>query len=219
MKILVIHCGTSFRNQLIDYLNNKDVIIIELNFDSITSRLKEKIDEGKNTRIEMDNYLGKFGNYDGVIYAGGTIRESLVPGIYRKIKSWSMNFIRELRNPFLGICLGHMMLGFAYGSTYKVMEKRLDNPIKEEKGIVDIYFHRKFPLLPNKRYLKVYEDHERELSRLPNCLINTASSINCAVQAIYHTDLLKYGVQFHPEVAGIEGKIILDNFIKLLRKV
>lgn len=219
MRILVIHCGTSFRDQLINYLYNKNVIIIELNFDSITSRLKEKLDEGDNARIQIDNFLETLCDFDGVIYAGGTIRGSLVPGIYRKIKSWSMNFIRELETPFLGICLGHMMLGFAYGSTYKVMNKRFENPIKEEKGLVDIYFHREFPLLPNKRHLNVYEDHERELSSLPNCLINTASSRNCSIQAIYHTDLLQYGVQFHPEVAGTEGNVIIDHFLKLLSKM
>jgi len=219
MRILVIHCGTSYRDQLINYLKDNSVKIFELNFDSVTYRLKEKLVEGDDIRIQIDNFLEKLGDFDGVIFAGGTIRGSLVPGIYRKIKSWSMGFIRELETPFLGICLGHMMLGFAYGATYNVMNKRFENPIKEEKGLVDIYFHREFPLLPNKRHLIVYEDHERELSRLPNCLINTASSRNCSIQAIYHTDLLQYGVQFHPEVAGTEGNLIIDNFLKVFRRM
>jgi GMP synthase-like glutamine amidotransferase len=211
--ILVIHGGSSYLNSLFHYLEASDYTFEEVNFNEITLQLKKEIDEGMRTTVELDLDNITPSNFNGVIFAGGVIRESVLPGIYREIKRWSRQFIRELTIPFLGICLGHMMLGLTYGATYSVMKRRAQNPIEEEKGIVLITFHRKFPLTPNLTKLNVYEDHERELTRLPNCLINTASSKKSEIQAIYHTTKQQYGVQFHPERKGL---VVLSNFLKLL---
>jgi GMP synthase (glutamine-hydrolysing) len=214
VNVLVIHSGTSYLNQLLDYLDKSNVLVTELNFETITKKLKHQMDKNPRAKHTFDISNNNLRNTNAVIYAGGTIRESLVPGIYRKIKRWSMNFIRALDLPFLGICLGHMMLGFTYGATYQVMRRRIKDPIQEEKGIKEVNFYKEFPLAPSKSRLRVYEDHERELSSLPNCLINTATSKDSEIQAIYHINKQQYGVQFHPEVTGTDGWIVLNNFLQ-----
>lgn len=212
-RILIIHSGTSYLNLLIKYIQASDCIPDEVNLDAMTWQLKKEIDEGERKTISLAMENTTLWKFDGVIFAGGVIRESVLPGIYREIKRWSRRFIRELTVPFLGICLGHMMLGLTYGATYRVMKRRVPNPIAEEKGIVQVTFHRKFPLTPGIHSLEVYEDHERELARLPDCLINTASSKDSEIQAIYHVNKQQYGVQFHPE---FKGRVVLNNFLKLL---
>jgi len=212
-KLLIIHGGSSYLNLLFKYIEASGYLFEEINFDTITLKLKQEIDKGERTKIELDLDSTTQWKFDGVIFAGGIIRESVLPGIYREIKHWSRRFIRELREPFLGICLGHMMLGLTYGATYRVMKRRNQNPIVEEKGIVQITFHKKFPLTPRINRLDVFEDHERELARLPDCLINTASSKDSEIQAIYHVSKQQYGVQFHPER---KGRVVLNNFLKLL---
>ncbi|GAF73759.1 unnamed protein product [marine sediment metagenome] len=212
-RILVIHGGTSSLNLLLNYIESLGYIFEEVNFDDVIWKLKKEIDENKCTEVELELDSTTLGKFDGVIFAGGIIRESVLPGIYREIKRWSRRFIKELTVPFLGICLGHMMLGLTYGATYRVMKRRSPNPIAEEKGLVQITFHRKFPLTPGISSLDVYENHKRELSRLPNCLINTASSRDSEIQAIYHVSRQQYGVQFHPEY---KEHIVLQNFLKLL---
>ena len=212
-RILMIHSGTAYLHLLFTYLKSSKYLFKEVNFNTITSQLKKEFNNGKRTTIELNLDSTTLGKFDGVIFAGGVIRESVLPGLYREIKSWSRQFIKELTVPFLGICLGHMMLGLTYGATYSVMKRREHNPILEEKGDVQITFHRNFPLTPGLHSLDVYEDHERELSRLPTCLINTASSKDSKIQAIYHINKPQYGVQFHPEC---KGQIVLANFLKLI---
>ena len=146
--------------------------------------------------------------YMAVIFAGG----SIPAGSYREVKMWSRRFIHGLNVPFLGICLGHLMLGLAYGATYRTIPSA-------EYGPTSISFREDYPLAPSVRELRVWEDHSHTLVHLPPQLRNYASSPNTKVQAIKHVEKDLFGVQFHPEAeeeAG--GLIVLENFLRMVRR-
>jgi GMP synthase-like glutamine amidotransferase len=187
LNVMVLHCETRYLTHLTDYLEGNGLGVI-------TKRPADELDE----------------NYDAVIYAGGIIPVEE----YSTIKSWSIKFIRNLKKPFLGICLGHQMLGIAYGASFRHM-KTEGGKVMEEKGLVEIKFEREFPFAPGRKTMTVYEDHERELFRLRGSLINYASSQISKIQAISHEVKSQYGVQFHPELGkDNDGHVVLDEFIK-----
>ena len=145
--------------------------------------------------------------YEAVIFAGGTIPA----GSYREAKTWSRKFIQSLTAPFLGICLGHLMLGLAYGATYRTLPNI-------EYGPTPIYFEEEFPLAPRTRELRIWEDHRRELVHLPPQLRNYASSQTTKIQAIKHVERCQFGVQFHLESEEeTGGLIILESFLRMIR--
>jgi len=200
--VLVIHCGTLYLDHVTTYLKNWGVNFtvelpfnhIESNYDALMKRIKD--------------------NYDALIYAGGTI-----PGkISKDVRMWSAKLIRELDIPFLGICLGHIMLGFAYGP-YGPSTGFWRYP-NDRKGITEVSFNKEFPLAPGRDSLTVYQHHERTLTHIPKCLESYGSSLFSKIEAIKHKEEQKYSVQFHAEVTKdengdpIDGHIVIDNFLR-----
>jgi GMP synthase-like glutamine amidotransferase len=144
-------------------------------------------------------------DHDGIIFAGGTIPADN----YQKVRFWSKHFIRNLTIPFLGICLGHMMLGLAYGATYRTMPSA-----EYGSTLIDLDG---FPLAPRINNLKVWEDHTHEIIHLSSQLRNYASSQTTRIQAIIHSERQQFGVQFHPESEKeTDGFIVLKNFLELV---
>jgi GMP synthase (glutamine-hydrolysing) len=178
MKILVLDHGSGYLPNLVDFLKDMNV-----DFDLRKPGVPIK-------------------GYRGVIASGGSLqKENRI-----KILEWYKNFLLKSNTHFLGICLGHRILGFCHGS--RLMKSY-------EKGVIKISFHKEFPLAPGMRNMKVYQDHDFGLLSLPGTLENFASSKECEIQAIKVIDKQQYGVQFHPEV---EGHVILENFIRICRR-
>ena len=70
--------------------------------------------------------------------------------------------------------------------------------------------------LPAK--LDGWESHCDEVKNLPNDFVRTATNEVSEIQAMQHTALPLFGVQFHPELFDDEhghGRTILENFLKL----
>ena len=103
-------------------------------------------------------------------------------------------------------------MGHCYGARTRRLEK-------EENGVVKVIFNKEYPLVPLRRELTVYETHFYEMISTGEILENYASSNVCKIQATKHKEKLQFAVQFHPEIhEGNEGRIILENFIKLCQK-
>ncbi|HEV7230463.1 MAG TPA: gamma-glutamyl-gamma-aminobutyrate hydrolase family protein [Bacteroidia bacterium] len=118
-------------------------------------------------------------------------------------------FLRDTSLPVLGICFGHQILGILHGAEiYRGPEIRGSNSLQ---------LLAKDPLFENfDSTMEVKEDHTEGIS-LPKGFIHLASSASYPNEAMKHPEKKMWGIQFHPEVSGETGRLILGNFCKLAK--
>lgn len=123
---------------------------------------------------------------------------------------YSIEHVKRLgpSTPTLGVCLGHQVVGVAFGGTVdRAPEPRhgKTSPITHDgRGV--------FKDLPNPFMATRY--HSLATIELPQELEVAARSEDDVVQAIRHRELPITGVQFHPEsVMTDAGKELLANFL------
>ena len=142
-------------------------------------------------------------NFSGIIISGAPI---LLTKIDKQKYLDKFKFIKETNIPILGICFGHQIIGLLFDSEIYLGEE----VNKEHIEIVnkDIIFSR----LENRSLFQ--EDHS-EFITLPKEFVLLAKSHTCNNEAMKHRIKKIYGLQFHPEISGLNGKIILENFVKI----
>ncbi len=116
----------------------------------------------------------------------------------------------KVKLPLMGVCLGHQVIGNAFGA----------NIIQSEKivhGKTSQIFHSGTGLLANlpspflaTRYHSLIIDR----SSLPDCLMVNGWTQDGLIMSIEHKTLPIYGVQFHPEsIASEYGIEIIKKFL------
>lgn len=135
-------------------------------------------------------------------------------------KSQLDKLIPELKQPFLGICLGmQLMCGFSEeGNTpglgiLDLPVKRFSNRLKVPQIGWNQIENLKTPLftgIKEKEYM--YLVHSYYVPKSEYSIAKTEYGIEYATAL--HKDNF-YGVQFHPEKSGTAGEIILRNFLQL----
>ena len=126
-------------------------------------------------------------------------------------KLHSLSIIQEFHQtiPILGVCLGHQLLGVAFGAKIKqaamVMHGKVSAIRHSHVGM--------FAYLPQP--LPVMRYHSLVLEDLPPCFKTTAISMDDrSIMAIQHVEYPLYGLQFHPESIGTrDGEKILQAFL------
>ncbi|HEU4716997.1 MAG TPA: gamma-glutamyl-gamma-aminobutyrate hydrolase family protein [Bacteroidia bacterium] len=118
------------------------------------------------------------------------------------------NFIKEGRIPVLGICFGHQLLGLLHGATI-FRGKEITETIRIKVLKKDPLFEGLFPETEMK------EDHTEGIT-LPPGFVHLATSSTYTVEGMRHPFLPLWGVQFHPEVSGENGKKLVGNFCSLV---
>jgi GMP synthase (glutamine-hydrolysing) len=61
------------------------------------------------------------------------------------------------------------------------------------------------------------EDHCEAIS-IPANFIHVAVSDACVNEAMMHQTKSLFGVQFHPEVSGNHGRVIIENFVHICQQ-
>lgn len=116
--------------------------------------------------------------------------------------------------PVLGVCLGHQVLGMAYGAEVGVAPVLMHGKTSEIR-------HRQvgiFKGLPNPFTATRYHSLEVKQGSLPAELEPLAWSPEETLMGMRHRQQPYWGVQFHPEsILTVEGPRLVGNFIELCR--
>jgi len=133
--------------------------------------------------------------------------------------------IRSAPKPILGVCGGQQQIALAFGAPVGLIERVAPGEGYEgafrERGFCTVQMDSQtgegiFGGLPET--ITVWESHCDEVKSLPADFICTATNQVSDIQAMQHTSLPLFGVQFHPELFDLEhpdGRIILENFLRL----
>jgi anthranilate synthase component II len=117
--------------------------------------------------------------------------------------------------PFLGVCLGHQLIGEFYGGRVG----RAESPVHGETVQIqhtDVPLFRHVPVkFRGARYHSLIVEREA----LPEQLLVTATTHRGTIMALDHKSDPVHGVQFHPEsYLTHDGPQILRNFLEEARR-
>ena len=186
MKILLIDNYDSFTFNLYHYL----------------SSLNTKVDVVRNDKITSKDIINK--RYNKIVISPG-------PGNPNQSGN-CIDILKDLHKdiPFLGVCLGHQIIGQVFGSKIIQAKKLMHgktSKIKSKKiGILKN--------LPNTFEATRYHSLIIDRKSLSDDLEITAETNDGLIMGVQHKKFNIHGVQFHPE--SIKTKLgikILRNFI------
>ena len=186
MKILLIDNYDSFTFNLYHYL----------------SSLNTKVDVVRNDKITSKDIVNK--RYNKIVISPG-------PGNPNQSGN-CIDILKDLHKdiPFLGVCLGHQIIGQVFGSKIIQAKKLMHgktSKIKSKKiGILKN--------LPNTFEATRYHSLIIDRKSLSTDLEITAETNDGLIMGVQHKKFNIHGVQFHPE--SIKTKLgikILKNFI------
>ena len=184
------------------------VLLID-NYDSFTfnlyhyiSSLGVKVDVVRNDKITAKDI--KKNKYNKIVISPGPGNPSQSGNCINILKSLH----KEM--PFLGVCLGHQIIGQVFGSKIIQAKKLMHGKISKIKS-------KKIGILKNlpktfeaTRYHSLIIDNKT----LSNSLEITAETDDGLIMGVRHKQYNIHGVQFHPESIKTKmGMKILENFI------
>lgn len=112
--------------------------------------------------------------------------------------------------PFLGVCLGHQIIGQAFGAT--IVKAR--EPLHGQSSLLKHDGKGIFSGLPNPLKVGRYHSLVVDAETLPNAFQVQAYSSVGEVMAMHHKLYPLFAVQFHPESILTEhGHPLLHNFL------
>jgi GMP synthase (glutamine-hydrolysing) len=143
----------------------------------------------------------------GMIISGAPI---LVTEVNMKTYMDQIQFLKDVSFPILGICFGHQILGIIHGSF--ASRQKEDRDWQTIETIEDSPL---FDRLPTE--FEMMEDHCESIS-VPKDFKLIACSDACVNEAMMHIEKPMFGVQFHPEVSGNLGFVLIENFVNICAK-
>ncbi|MEN9742836.1 MAG: hypothetical protein RLZZ65_641 [Bacteroidota bacterium] len=120
----------------------------------------------------------------------------------------TFNWILDETRPILGICFGHQIMGLLHGA--RIARMKEDRDFQEIEVVKDSILFNRLPDI-----FEMQEDHCEHIS-IPSNFDLLACSDACINEAMKHKEKTQFGVQFHPEVSGNYGNILLENFAELV---
>jgi anthranilate synthase component 2 len=191
------------------------MILIIDNYDSFTYNLAQLFQSrGAETEVVLNDKITiksiREMNPDGIILSPGPCTPKEAGICIEVVKELHKSF------PIFGVCLGHQVIGKAFGSNIinakKILHGKTDNIIHNNQSI----FSNVKPLFKAARYHSLIIDSK---SLSDNLRIIAVSKSDNTIMAIKHKIYPVFGVQFHPESYATEcGNEIIDNFLKLAKE-
>jgi GMP synthase (glutamine-hydrolysing) len=145
-------------------------------------------------------------NYNGIVLSGAPILLSQIDySKYVKDFQWLLSYDK----PVLGICFGHQLLGLLHGASVALQ--------REDRDLQWIEVIAQNPLFDDvENPVQMMEDHCESISIPPGFELSATSDYTVN-EAMHHKSKPFFGVQFHPEVSGKAGELLLENFCNLVK--
>jgi len=192
-----------------------DVTLIIDNYDSFVYNIAQLVAELGSTPIVVRNDELTFKSIKEL--SPTRIIISPGPGTpeRRRDVGVSLEVVRKFAGklPILGICLGHQMIGYAFGAKVRRAKSILHGKIDK----IRILRHSKILAgLPSE--IEATRYNSLAIDSLPSTLLIDAISLTDGeIMAISHVERPVFGVQFHPESVGTKwGTRILKNFLNVV---
>ena len=187
MKVLLIDNYDSFTYNLYHYI----------------SRFNKNVDVIRNDKIDSKAILKK--KYKKIVISPGPGNPNqagnclkIVKDVYKKI-------------PILGVCLGHQVIGQAFGGNIVNANNLMHGKTSKIKHIRKGLFKNIKNNFEATRYHSLVVDRKR----LSKNLIITAETKNKTIMGLMHKYYNIHGFQFHPESISTKvGMKLIENFIK-----
>ncbi|HEY6159568.1 MAG TPA: gamma-glutamyl-gamma-aminobutyrate hydrolase family protein [Bacteroidia bacterium] len=149
---------------------------------------------------------GHISKAKGIIITGSPV---LITESYPKLFAYKFSFLGTVNVPVLGICFGHQVMGLVHGETVFKGEA-----MRKEEEITFMFDDPLLEGIPQKAVFQ--EDHTEGIELPDDDFYLLGSSNSYGVEAMKHKKKNMYGLQFHPEVSGENGKKLLENFCKMV---
>jgi len=113
--------------------------------------------------------------------------------------------------PTIGFCLGYEIIAVAYRGRIRRMDSYLKKMLRVKiTQPDDPIFH---GLISDEIILR--QQHQYQVSQLPPDFVKLGESEICDIEIIRHKTKSIYGFQSHPEVSGVNGLLIIRNFLTM----
>ncbi|MDQ3239128.1 MAG: gamma-glutamyl-gamma-aminobutyrate hydrolase family protein [bacterium] len=188
MNVLVVNNGSTYLDKLIEIIPHSMVSLVRYD--------------------QLDPQMAY--DYDVVVLSGG--HDYSVMG-HEAEYSKELQFIRQVKKPLLGICLGFELIAYAFG--HKLEKKEI-----KKSGVVDIEVIVADDIFNDVNPIKVYDSHRWVLKEVSGKIVSLAQSKH-GIEVIKHTEKMIYGFQFHPEmfIEETNGIKVFKNFFRMSHRV
>ena len=138
----------------------------------------------------------------------------IISGNPALIRDTGVEFLKHFESlsahtiPVLGICFGHQVIGLLYGAEVTMG--------KEDRDLREMEILQIDPLFTGLLTENTFKEDHTEVVSLPDDFIPLARSSRCSNEAMMHSTLPLYSVQFHPESSGSAGQKLIKNFLTLV---
>lgn len=116
--------------------------------------------------------------------------------------------------PIYGVCLGHEIIAQHFGGQ---LDQLASLNFKNEPIIFNANKNDIKDNLPNNIYM--LKNHRYYVKVIPQDFVSLAYSPTCQIEMMKNKNKPIYSSQFHPEASGLEGMIIMNNFLKICGEV
>lgn len=191
------------------------MILIIDNYDSFTYNLVQLFNSrGADVQVVLNDQISikeiRALNPSGILLSPGPCTPSEA-GI-------CLDVVKELHAdyPILGVCLGHQVIGEAFGATIinagRILHGKLERIRHNGQGLFE-----NVPMdFQATRYHSLIID---ETTLSADLTIAASAKSDGKIMAIVHKTFPTHGLQFHPESYATEnGQLMADNFIQLINK-